>query len=295
MSFLEFVESAKKVGRPCLSFEFFPPKADELVSKAKDTIARYAGLSPDFMTVTYGAGGGTRDRTRELTSYIAQELEVPAVAHLTCVGHSKTEIDSILNAYQENGVRHVLALRGDPPKDHSQFVAHPEGFSCARDLTTHIASRSDFSIAVAGYPEGHPEAGQHTDEMAYLKSKIDAGAEVVLTQLFFDPKCYFQFAKNALDAGITAPIIPGIMPISNVGQVKRFTSMCGATLPDSMLQELEGLSVDTSAVMDYGVRAAIDLCTRLLEGGAPGLHFYTLNKSRQVEEVCAALNLIVPE
>ncbi|MCB0328815.1 MAG: methylenetetrahydrofolate reductase [NAD(P)H] [Bdellovibrionales bacterium] len=285
MKFLDFYNP----GRIAYSFEFFPPKSEEQIPKTKETIRRYRALRPDFLTVTYGAGGGTRDLTRELTAFIARELDIPSVAHLTCVGHSKSDIDSILDAYSESGVTHVLALRGDPPKGERTFVAHPNGFSCARDLAEHIRGRGGFSIAVAGYPECHPEATSRDTELHYLKEKVDAGGEIVITQLFFDADLYFRFVENARSVGIEVPIVPGVMPIANAGQVKRFTSMCGASIPKEILSRLDELGDDSDAVKKYGVEVAVGLCERLTVGGAPGLHFYTLNKSTQVEQVCAAL------
>lgn len=268
-----------------VSFEFFPPKTEEDLPRVKETLRRYAALNPGFMTVTYGAGGGTRHLTRDLTVFIEEELHVPAVAHLTCVGHSVDEIDATLEEYERHGVHHILALRGDPDNDEGSFKPHPEGFSCARDLVAHIHERGVFSLAVAGYPEGHPEATTRQDELQYLREKIEMGGEVILTQLFFDAEVYFSFVKDAREAGITAPIVPGIMPIGNVKQLKRFTSMCGATVPEAIIGRLEEIADDKEAVQDFGVQIAVELCTELLRGGAPGLHFYTLNKSKQVERI----------
>jgi methylenetetrahydrofolate reductase (NADPH) len=274
-----------ETSQPIVSFEFFPPKAEEDLPRVKETLRRYAALNPAFMTVTYGAGGGTRHLTRDLTVFIEKELRVPAVAHLTCVGHSLDEIDAILEEYEQHGVHHILALRGDPNNDEGVFKPHPEGFSCARDLVAHIHERGVFSLAVAGYPEGHPEATTRHDELQYLREKIEMGGEIILTQLFFDAEAYFSFVKDARDVGITAPIVPGIMPIGNVKQLKRFTSMCGATIPEAIIGKLEDIAEDKEAVQDFGVQMAVELCTELLRGGAPGLHFYTLNKSKQVERI----------
>lgn len=280
-SFSELFEKKQ----PLVSFEFFPPKAEADLPRVKETLRRYAALNPAFMTVTYGAGGGTRHLTRDLTVFIEEELCVPAVAHLTCVGHSVHEIDEILAEYERHGVRHILALRGDPDNDEGVFKPHPEGFACARDLVGHIRKRGAFSLAVAGYPEGHPEASTREDELHYLREKTEMGGEIILTQLFFDAEAYFLFVKDAREAGITAPIVPGIMPIGNVRQLKRFTMMCGASIPESIIGRLEEIAEDKEAVQDFGVQIAVELCTELLRGGAPGLHFYTLNKSKQVERI----------
>lgn len=248
-----------------------------------------SALGPSFMTVTYGAGGGTRESTRELTHFVATSLQIPAVAHLTCVSHSRDDIERILNELEEAGVHHVLALRGDPPKGEKRFVPHPQGFQCARDLTEFIARRGGFSIAVAGYPEGHPEASYFGDEMRYLKEKIDSGAEVVLTQLFFEPELFFRFRDRAHKQGIAVPLIPGIMPVSNAQQLRRFTSLCGASLPEKLTSSLDSLGDSAEKVRDFGVQYAFQMVTELLRDGSPGIHFYTLNKSFQVAEILSLL------
>ncbi|MCI5064336.1 methylenetetrahydrofolate reductase [NAD(P)H] [bacterium] len=289
MSFRDLISE----DRPSFSFEFFPPKKDEQIPKTKELMAQYAELDPAFMTVTYGAGGGTRDRTRELTGYIATSLKTPAVAHLTCVGHSRQEIDSVLDGYRESGVSYVLALRGDPPKGETSFTPHEEGFSCARDLVAHIRERGGFHIAVAGYPEGHPEASSPESEQRYLGEKVRAGGEVIITQLFFSEDHYFRFVEAARSAGIQSPIIPGIMPIRDVKQLERFTSMCGATIPERIRRELQELGDDTERIESYGIETAVALCRKLLAGGAPGIHFYTLNRSLQVKEIHAQLTATI--
>lgn len=275
---------------PSFSFEFFPPKKVESIGKTKEVMQRISQLSPGLMTVTYGAGGGTRELTRELTSYIAKELGIPSVAHLTCVGHTVSEIDTVLNHLYSSGVSNILALRGDPPKGADRFTPTEGGFSCARDLVDHISKDGRFYIAVAGYPEIHPEAESREIELKYLKEKVDAGAEVIITQLFFSSDLYFDFVDHIRSIGVTVPVIPGIMPISNVSQLERFTSMCGATIPEDIRADLLTLSGDKEAIKEYGTRRAVQLCNELLAGGAPGIHFYTLNKSKQVEAVCQQLN-----
>ena len=275
----------------CCPFEFFPPKQEEQLPKVKAMIEELSGLGPNFMTVTYGAGGGTRSFTRELVRYIANDLQRPSVAHLTCVGHSSSEIDSVLDDLISDGVTHVLALRGDPPRGQSAFTAHPNGFANARDLTEHIAKRGDFSIAVAGYPETHQEASSPLDDLRYLKEKVDAGAQVIFTQLFFDAEIYFEFCDRARSEGIDVPIVPGIMPVANVSQVKRFTSMCGASIPAAMGKRLEELDGDLESVVKYGIDYASELSEKLLAGGAPGLHIYTLNKSNQTGPIVRKLGL----
>ncbi len=272
-----------------LSFEFFPPRSEETLQDTFDLVSRLSKLQPDFMTVTYGAGGGTRSLTREITGYIANQLDLPAVAHLTCVGHSKAEIDEVLNDFKSRNIHNVLALRGDAPKNQPNFTPHPDGFSCARDLVKHIKQRGDFSIAVAAYPEKHPDAATMADDIAYLKEKVAAGAEVILTQLFFDSKVYFDFVAAAQVAGVTAPIVPGIMPIRNVAQIERFTSMCHATIPKGIHADLLKIAEDHKKVEEYGVNLAAQLIKELKAGGAPGVHLYTLNKSKQIEALLGKL------
>lgn len=273
---------------PIFSFEFFPPKEEQKLPDVLERLRQFKELQPDFMTVTYGAGGGTRRLTRQMTEFIASSLDIPAVAHLTCVGHSRDDISKILDDLSTRGIRHVLALRGDPPKG-QLFSAHEQGFSCARDLTKFIRQRGDFSIATAGYPEGHPQARSSKEELSYLKEKEQAGAEVVFTQLFFEARHYFDFREKAQHAGIKIPILPGIMPVNDSKQLDRITQLCGASVPKAMKLELEQLSDDRQAALLYGVEQATRLCRELLDGGAPGIHFYTLNKSAQVEQVLARL------
>lgn len=275
-------------GTPVYSLEFFPPKKEEALPATYELVKRLSKLQPDFMTVTYGAGGNTQERTNDITGYINRETDIPAVSHLTCVGHSVSEIDRILDNLKSLGISHILALRGDPPQGEECFEAHPEGFSCARDLVRHIAKRGCFSIAVAGYPEGHPEAKSKQEELSYLKEKVEAGAEIVITQLFFDVNFYFDFVAAARAEGISVPIVPGLMPIRNVKQLERFTAMCGASIPEKVRKDLSLLCSEDD-IKAYGVRLTIKLAQKLLEGGAPGIHLFTLNKSKQVEAVLKAL------
>lgn len=277
--------SQKPKGKPVLSLEFFPPKQAENLQDTIATVGKFAEFQPDFMTCTYGAGGGTREFTGKIVEFIAQNLNIPAVAHLTCVGHSITEIDQVLDRWKELGVKNILALRGDPPKDANVFVPPSDGFSCARDLAAHISKRGDFSIAVAGYPEVHPEAVSADAELEYLREKVDAGAELIVTQLFFDTDLYLRFLEKTRKLGIEIPIIPGIMPVSNLKQVKRFTSMCGASIPEEFLAKLESFKDNQDALTEYGTEYAIKMCEKLLLAGAPGLHLYTLNKSKQIDPI----------
>ncbi len=283
MKFSDIYSSNKSI----ISFEFFPPRKKEHLEKTKSLMKELASLGPDFMTVTYGAGGSTRTFTKDLVSYINSEINLPAVAHLTCVSHTKEEIDQVLNELKESGISNILALRGDPPKGKKGFEITPGGFSCARDLTNHLKSRNDFSIAVAGYPESHLEAKSAQEDLRYLKEKVDAGAEVVLTQLFFDTELYFDFCKQAKEIGINIPIVPGILPISSKSQLEKFTSLCGASIPTRLEKEL--LSLKDEDVVSFGTEYAIEMCRKLLEGGAPGLHIYTLNKWQQTGPIVESI------
>ncbi len=285
MKFSEIYKQDKKI----ISFEFFPPKKKEKLGATKELIKELSTLGPDFMTVTYGAGGSTRGFTKELVSYIHSEVNLPAVAHLTCVSHTLDDINFVLDDLKQSGISNVLALRGDPPKGETSFEAVDGGFSCARDLTSHIKDRKDFSIAVAGYPESHLEAKSAEQDLEYLKEKVDAGAEVILTQLFFDVGLYFDFCKRAKAIGINVPIVPGILPISSKSQVKKFTTLCGASVPSELEKQLSSLQDED--VVDFGTEYAIKMCKDLLEGGAPGLHIYTLNKWQQTGPIVKSLNL----
>jgi methylenetetrahydrofolate reductase (NADPH) len=266
-------------GAPVFSFEFFPPKDDAGVVNLFATIKSLRELNPSFVSVTYGAGGSTRRKTIEITKQIKQETGIEAMAHLTCVGHSKSEIATILDEIEAAGIDNVMTLRGDPPKGETDFVPHPDGFQYAKDLVRFIRARKGFCLGVGGYPEGHPEAASRESDLLNLKAKVDAGADFIVTQLFFDNRDYFDFSLRARAAGIDLPIVPGIMPITDVAQIKRFTQLCGATLPSSLRGELESVDGKKDAVIEVGIRYASRQCLELLRRGAPGIHFYTLNKS----------------
>jgi len=276
-------------GGPVFSFEFFPPKDDAGVESLFETVKSLKELSPSFVSVTYGAGGSTRRKTVEITKRIKQNIGIEAMAHLTCVGHSQDEIAAVLDEIEAAGVENVIALRGDPPRGETNFVPHPEGFRHANELVSFIRTRKNFCLAVAGYPEGHPEAPSKEIDLANLKRKADAGADFIITQLFFDNRDYFDFVARARSAGISLPIVAGIMPITDVAQIKRFTQMCGAKIPPALLEELETLADGKAAVVDAGIRYATKQCEELLRKGAPGIHFYTLNKSLSTRTILSEL------
>lgn len=277
------------VSEPCFSFEFFPPKTDEGTRLLFETVAALRPLEPAFVSVTYGAGGSTRARTLEVVTRIKRELHVEAMAHLTCVGADRGELARVLDQLRDSGVENVICLRGDPPKGQARFEAVEGGFAHASELTRFVRDGWPFCLAVAGYPERHPESPDRYSDLVHLKQKVDAGASFVITQLFFDNSFYFEFVAQARRLGIGVPIIPGIMPITNVEQIERFTSMCGASIPERLKRELHVRRDDPQAALEFGVAFATLQCAELLRGGAPGIHFYTLNKSSATRAILAAL------
>jgi methylenetetrahydrofolate reductase (NADPH) len=274
---------------PAISFEFFPPKDQEGVDRLFATVAELAPFAPAYVSVTYGAGGSTRQLTVDLVGRIQREVGIEAMAHLTCVGATQAELGGVLDQLEEKGVQNVIALRGDPPKGSTTFVTPEGGFGHASELAGFVKQRGRFCVAGACYPEKHPEAASLEVDMANLKRKVDAGAEFLITQLFFDNADYFAFVERARSIGITVPIIAGIMPVTNVSQIKRFTAMCGAAMPDALLQKLEPVAANTDAVGEIGVQHAVDQCRELLAKGAPGVHFYTLNRSKATVEILKRL------
>jgi methylenetetrahydrofolate reductase (NADH) len=278
-------------GRPVFSFEFFPPKTPEAVARLYATAVELAVLRPAFVSVTYGAGGSTRDLTVDLVTRIKREIGLETMAHLTCVGHTREELRQVLQRLADGGIENVLALRGDPPKGHDRFVRPEGGFGYAQELTRFVKTNFAFCIGGAAYPEGHIEATDREADLRRLKEKVDSGAEFLITQLFFDPDDYFRFVDRARAIGIGVPIIPGIMPVTNVSQIHRFTSMCGARIPDALRELLDRVKDDDTAVVALGVEWAGDQCRRLLTGGAPGIHFYTLNRSHSSQMVLGRLRV----
>ena len=277
-------------GRPVFSFEFFPPKTDaaaeQLLATARDL---KQAVAPDFISVTYGAGGSTRTRTLECVTRIQSDLGVTAMAHLACLGHTREEIAEIVERLSGDGIENVLALRGDPPQDPAARSCANGEFAHATDLIAYLRGNFDLDVGAACYPEMHPEASSACDDLRWAKEKVDRGARFLITQLFFDNRDYFDFLNRARGAEINVPIVPGIMPITNLAQIERFTKMCGARIPDELHHRLSRYSDDPGAVMAIGLEHAIVQCRELLDAGAPGLHFYTLNKSLATRGILAAL------
>jgi methylenetetrahydrofolate reductase (NADPH) len=283
------ISHALATQRPFFSFEFFPPRTDETHAQLLQTAASLRELRPAFVSVTYGAMGSTRARTVEICKQIQNEIGLNTMAHITCVGSSRADLRSVLHDVEAAGIENILALRGDPPKDASVFEPPPGGFAYASDLTAMIQRNYHFCVGGACYPEKHIEAASFASDLQNCKRKVEAGAEFLITQLFFDNDKYFNFVEQARAIGITVPIVPGVMPITNYEQIQRFTAMCGATIPPKLLAELELRRKEPKAVEELGVAYATLQCTDLLRRGAPGIHFYTLNKSPATRAIVSAL------
>jgi methylenetetrahydrofolate reductase (NADPH) len=268
--------------RPLLSFEFFPPKKPESEYILHETVEVLSRFSPDFVSVTYGAGGSTRDNTLRWTLDIKEKYGLDVMMHLTCIASSRSDIQEIAITLKEYGISNILALRGDPPKDLPADMLKDD-FHFAFELVKYLRELNGFSVGVAGHPEGHLEAPSLEKDVEYLKKKVDAGASFVITQLFFDNRYFFDFMDRALAAGVTVPIIPGIMPIVDIGQVQKFTQMCGATVPDPIVRDMDGQDPDD--MMKIGVDYAVRQCRQLLDSGVAGLHFYTLNRNQAMERI----------
>jgi len=294
MQFIRDIYAAKRAAsRPVISFEFFPPKTGEgdrnLLEKQIPALLQ---AKPDYCSVTYGAGGSTRDKTLMIVDRIQRQHGLTALAHLTCVGHTHGQVREFLGKIRSLGCRNILALRGDPP-DGGEFQPPPGGFEFASQLVRFIRESGDFSIGVAGFPEGHIacQDGKHAD-WRHLKEKTDAGADFILTQLFFDNADYFEFRDYvAGKLGVCVPLVPGIIPILNASQITKFTQLCGAKIPPPLRSKLDQLADHDEAAAEFGIDYATKQCEELLRAGAPGLHFYTLNKSRSTVRVLKNLGL----
>ena len=276
-------------GEKSFSFEFFPPKNFSSILELGINIGQLMKLSPSFISVTYGAGGSNQDASFNLIDYINNKIGLVTMAHYTCVNATKDKVKQDLDFFHEKNIENLILLRGDPPKGEKLFSNRAGDFHYASDLIDFAAKQNRFCIAAAGYPEAHPESESSDTDIAYLKQKVDKGAHFLVTQLFFDNAYYFDFVDRARKAGITIPIIPGIMPITNFKQIKKFTQMCGSKIPDELVQQLQPYQEDLARTYDIGVDFSIKQCRELLDKGAPGLHFYTLNKSRATVDIYSSI------
>ncbi|GAC1302815.1 MAG: methylenetetrahydrofolate reductase [NAD(P)H] [Vulcanimicrobiaceae bacterium] len=275
--------------RPSISFEFFPPKTDDGVEKLMQTVKSLRILNPSFVSVTYGAGGSSRARTLEVVRRIKAELEIEPMAHLTCVGSTRDEMRALLRELAADGVQNIMALRGDPPQGEERFTASAGGFRYASELIAMLKSEFDFGIGAGGYPEIHPEAADREADVRVAVAKVEAGATFLVTQFFFENEAYFAYVDRLRAAGVGVPIVPGVMPITNYAGVARMLKMNGGRMPQRLLAELEARVDEPEAVAELGVAFTALQCRELLAGGAPGLHFYTLNRSTATRAVVSAL------
>jgi methylenetetrahydrofolate reductase (NADPH) len=274
-----------------VSFEFFPPKSETMAEALWSSIQTLAPLHPRFVSVTYGAGGSTRERTHATVKRILEESDLTPAAHLTCVGASREEIDSVARGYWDLGVRHIVALRGDPPEPGGKYQPHPDGYRDATELVAGLHSVAPFDISVAAYPEVHPDSSTRAFDLDNLRRKVDAGANRAITQFFFSADCFFRFRDEAAAAGIDAEIVPGILPVSNVSQTRRFADLCGASIPDWLNGLFEGLDELPSARQLIAATVAAELCGQLYAGGVRHFHFYTLNRAELSYAICHLLGV----
>ena len=296
----DLAPALERTGRPLfaglpgdidVSFEFFPPKTEKMAQTLWESVETLAPLGPRFVSVTYGAGGSTRERTHEQVVRINRETGIPAAAHLTCVEATREEIDAVARHYWESGIRHVVALRGDAPDGQSRYAPHPGGYANAAELIAGLKAVAPFEISVAAYPECHPESRNRAADLDNLWRKIDAGADRAITQFFFSPDCFLRFRDQAAAMGIDAEIVPGILPVSNVAQTRKFAAMCGATIPAWMDRLFEGLDNLPSARALVAATVAAELCGQLYAGGVRHFHFYTLNRAELAYAICHLLGL----
>jgi len=277
-------------GRPLRSLEFFPPKDDTGVAALRGAAEALRRMAPDFVSVTYGAGGTTRDRTAQVSALLKGDFGFTVMPHLTCVGHTRGELEALADQIHAQGFRNIMTLRGDPPKGATSFPVLPDGFRHAAELVALLKRRHpDFCLGVAGYPEKHPEAPSLQADLTHLKRKVDAGADFITTQLFFDNTVYYRFVERCRDEGITVPIVPGIMPVLSLKQIQRFTQLCGSTLPAQLTARLEVAADNADVVEMVGIDWALHQIRGLLANGAPGYHLYILNRARGALALSAGL------
>jgi methylenetetrahydrofolate reductase (NADPH) len=294
MQFIRDIHDAKRGKAPVISFEFFPPKTDEgdrnLLEK---TIPALMKLKPDFCSVTYGAGGSTRDKTLSIVESIQRQHGLTAMSHLTCVNSTKEQLRDVLVDAKRRGIKNILALRGDPPMGTGEFQKTPGGFEFSHELVAFIKEMGGFCIGTAGFPEGHIACKEgKVIDWQRLKQKIDAGADFVITQLFFDNRDFFEFRDHLAKLGVKVPLVPGMLPILSASQIKKFTTLCGASIPQAMMAKLEELGDNDAATAAFGIDYATRQCEELLRAGVEGLHFYTLNKAHSTTEVVKNLGLV---
>ena len=271
-----------------ISFEFFPPKSEKMAQTLEESVATLQPLGPRFVSVTYGAGGSTRERTHEQVVRIQNDAQIPAAAHLTCVNATRDEVNAVARHYWESGIRHIVALRGDAP-DGGAYTPHPGGYTNAVDLIAGLKEVADFEISVAAYPEVHPDSPDAQTDIANLKAKFDAGADRAITQFFFDPECFFRFRDEVAAAGIDAEVVPGIMPVMSFAAVQRMSGLCGTAIPSWMEGLFEGLDDRPDARQLVSATIAAELCRKLYAGGVRQFHFYTLNRAELSYAICHML------
>jgi methylenetetrahydrofolate reductase (NADPH) len=300
LSLSQLEEARRALGAPLfadlagdaeVSFEFFPPKTEKMEETLWASIETLSPLAPRFVSVTYGAGGSTRERTHNTVARIARETDIPAAAHLTCVEATKAEIDEIADAYWEAGVRHIVALRGDPPEAGKAYAPHPDGYDGAAELVEGLRRRHPFEISVSAYPETHPQAASPAHDLDNLKAKLGAGATRGITQFFFEPETFFRFRDAAAATGIDAEIVPGIMPVTNFGAIQRMSAMTGTAVPPWMARLFEGLDDHPQARQLVAATVAAEMCRRLYAGGVRHFHFYTLNRAELSYAICHLLGV----
>lgn len=288
---MKIIEFYKRSQKPVLSLEIFPPQASYPVESIFETIDELRDLKMDFISVTYGAGGSTRDRTVEIASSIKKDFGIETLAHLTCMAHSRQEVDSILEILWDRGIRNVMALRGDPPLDEQEIDTAKREYHHAWELIEDARKKADFGIAAAAYPEGHPECEKLSDDLLYLKQKVEAGVDVLVTQFFFDNRKFYDFIDRSLQIGINCPIVPGVMPVLNTKQIKRMLALSGASIPSALLQLLDKYDKRPDDMEKAGIEYASRQVEDLIINQVPGIHLYTMNKSRQIKEIATNAGL----
>jgi len=300
LSLPQMAEAARALGAPlyadlpgdiAVSFEFFPPKTEAMERTLWESVEALTPLAPSFVSVTYGAGGTTRERTHATVARIVRDTPLRPAAHLTCVDASRDEIDAVARDYWAAGVRHIVALRGDPPRSGEKFAARPDGYASAADLVAGLKRVADFELSVSAYPELHPDATCAADDIDALRRKIDAGATRAISQFFFEPETYFRFRDAAAAAGVTAPILPGILPVSNFAMLRKMAASCNTTVPAWLARLFEGLDDRPATRQLVAATVAAELCRRLYAGGVRDFHFYTLNRAELSYAICHMLGM----